>query len=150
MANDVKIHIKNEQIIYDAENGLDAKQSQKDQIVLDVVGQYSEKNENKYILYEEKIEETGMIVKNTIKLMPGKMQLSKKGAFSVTMLFEPECEHKTGYITPYGTLQMLVRTKQIQIEENEKNLSVHVVYELDLNDAPLSYSDMHITVDKGI
>lgn len=148
MANDVKIHIKNEQIIYDAENGLD--EAQKDEIILEVMGQYSEKNENKYIFYEEKIEETGALVKNTIKLMPGKMQLSKKGAFSVTMLFEPECEHKTGYITPYGTLQMLVRTKQIQIEENEKQLLVHVEYELDLNDAPLSHSDMHIIVDKGI
>lgn len=96
-------------------------------------GEYFYKNNKHYIIYEEAIEgETG-INKNRIKLSPGKMELTKSGMVSVHMLFEENCKNITHYYTPYGTLNMGIDTKKIQVEESENEMRITVDYALEMN-----------------
>lgn len=66
-----------------------------------------------YILYEEDADGGG-ITKNMIKLKDGALELTKRGAVSTRMVFEPGREHMTLYSTPFGSLPLGVLTDTVE------------------------------------
>lgn len=145
MSENAEIRISNRQKNYSGDDGKPVE----DKFQSVVTGQYNRKDNKIYLRYEEKVEESAPAVKSCLKLFDGCMQLTRSGDVKVTMLFEEGKEHKTGYITPYGTLALTVRTKHLHYTDSEEKLQAAVKYELDLEDSLFAVCDMEIHVQKG-
>lgn len=97
------------------------------------VGQYYNKNGKHYICYDEILEEADGVTSCTVKAAPGQIDIIKKGANNVHMVFETGKKNTTYYSTPYGDLQIGVYTAKIQVDEEEDKLSLQINYGLDIN-----------------
>ena len=145
MNHNVEIHILNRQKSF-----AEGKDQPVEEILESVVsGQFHRKENKIYLRYEEALEESASAVKSCLKVFDGCLQLTRNGDVKVTMLFEEGKEHKTGYITPYGTLALTVRTKQLHYTDTAENFQASVQYELDLEDSLFAICDMAIHVQKG-
>ena len=120
-------------------------------IEITTAGEYYYKNEKHYILYEEVMEGEIHTTKNRIKIAPGMLELKKNGVVNVHMLFEEHQKNVTHYHTPYGSLEMGIDTKQVEICENENELTVKVDYALEMNQEFVADCNIKIVVQsKGI
>lgn len=99
-----------------------------------VVGEYFYKNNKHYILYEEVMEGDSTPIKNRIKISNGKMELTKSGMVNVHMIFEENVKNITQYHTPYGSMTMGIDGKKIEIKEQEDEISISVLYGLEMNE----------------
>lgn len=105
----------------------------KEDVEMIVGGDYFWKNEKHYIRYEEVMENSGEIVKNTIKITPDTMDIMKKGSIQTHMVFRKGKDNVSCYLTPVGELMVGIHTKDIQIEEKLESLRVKVEYSLEIN-----------------
>ena len=97
------------------------------------LGEYYEKNDKKYIIYEEVVEGMEGKIKNIIKLSPTCMEVTKKGLTNTHMVFEENKKNLTVYNTPFGAFSLGIMAKGIDIDEQDDSMSVKVEYELDMN-----------------
>ena len=65
----------------------------KEDVEMIIGGDYFWKNGKHYVLYEEVMEESGEVVKNTVKITPDSMDILKKGSINYRnrRLFESRC-----------------------------------------------------------
>lgn len=123
MTRDVLISISGAQVF-------DGDQEQVEMII---PGDYFIKNGKHYILYDEVSEGMEGVIKNTIKVHSGSMDIIKKGSSSTHMVFERNKKNITSYATPVGNLVIGISTNQILVEEKEDLLQISVEYSLDIN-----------------
>ena len=97
------------------------------------LGEYYEKNDKKYIIYEEVVEGMEGKIKNIIKLSPTCMEVTKIGLTNTHMVFEENKKNLTVYNTPFGAFSLGIMAKGIDIDEQDDSMSVKVEYELDMN-----------------
>ena len=120
-------------------------------IEMTTVGEYFYRNNKHYIIYDEGMEGETKTTKNRIKIAPGMMELNKNGVVNVHMLFEENKKHITHYYTPYGSLNMGIDTKKVELCEEEDSLQVSVLYGLEMNQEFLADCDIQIKVkSKGV
>ena len=81
---------------------------------LRVTARYSKRNDSHYFLYEEKSEESGAVIQNTLKLKGSILELDKRGPVSTRMIYEAGKEYLTSYSTPYGCMQMELHTEKLE------------------------------------
>jgi len=115
-----------------------------DDVEMITTGDYFMKNGKHYILYDEIVEDSREIIKNTIKIHPDGMDVIKKGSTSTHMVFEKNKKNLSSYMTPFGEMIVGIATNDIRIEEEENLLKVNVEYSLDINYEHVS--DCNITV----
>lgn len=96
-------------------------------------GTYAKKNGKHYIAYEEVQDDLHQVIKNTVKIHENCYEVIKGGPIRTHLLFEEGKSHSTFYETPYGNLVLQVHTKEVDFEEKEEELNVHVFYELEIN-----------------
>lgn len=96
-------------------------------------GNYYKKNGKHYILYDEVMEGMDDVTKNIIKLSCESMDVTKKGAANVHMMFEKNKKNVSYYYTPFGSLLIGIDATDIKLEESEHNIDVKVHYELEVN-----------------
>ena len=97
------------------------------------LGTYAKKNGKHYIAYDEIQDDFGQVVKNTVKIQDNCYEVIKGGPIRTHLRFEEGKSHSTFYETPYGNLVVQVHTKEVEFEEKEEELNVHVSYELEIN-----------------
>lgn len=97
------------------------------------LGTYAKKNGKHYIAYDELQDDFGQVVKNTVKIQDNCYEVIKGGPIRTHLRFEEGKSHSTFYETPYGNLVVQVHTKEVDFEEKEEELNVHVSYELEIN-----------------
>lgn len=133
MDKDVIIHVRGLQVI---EEG----QEEEEPIELVVPGQYFLKNGCHYLRYEERFEDFKGEAINYVKLDPeaGTMEVRKKGLIETTMEFKKGETRLCTYRTPYGIMQMGIRTSALTIREEEKLLEVRADYMLDVEEQHLA------------
>lgn len=115
-----------------------------DDVEMITTGDYYNKNGKHYILYDEIVEGSQEVIKNTIKIRPDGMDVIKKGSTSTHMVFEKNKKNQSNYMTPFGEMVVGIATNDIQIYEEEHHLKVNVEYSLDINYEHVS--DCNITV----
>ena len=96
-------------------------------------GDYYKKNGKHYIIYDEVMEGFEETTKNIIKLSDGFMDITKRGAANVHMMFEKNKKNVTYYYTPYGSLLIGIEATKIEMEETEQDIHVTVDYALEVN-----------------
>ncbi len=109
-------------------------------------GEYYQKNDTHYVMYEEIIEGLDAPVRNMIKFLPGEMHLSKKGAINVHMDFVEKQKNLTDYRTPFGSIIIGLEASRVALEEEEKRMVLQVDYTLDVNYEYLADCKIHIDI----
>lgn len=96
-------------------------------------GDYYKKNDKHYIIYDEVMEGFEETTRNIIKISDGFMDITKRGAANVHMMFEKNKKNVTYYYTPYGSLLIGIEATKIEMEETEQDIHVTVDYALEVN-----------------
>ncbi|HPU63423.1 MAG TPA: DUF1934 domain-containing protein [Mobilitalea sp.] len=117
-----------------------------DSIITDVAGEYRFFNGKHIIRYKEYDKENIGESDNTIKVLPGVVEIIKKGDYHTHMVFDLSKNTYTFYNTPYGSFMFQIRTKRIEIEQNEKELIVDMEYALFQNNEHFSDNQIRIEV----
>lgn len=110
-------------------------------------GTYYVRNGSKFILYEEIQEGMNEVTKNTIKIRPDVVDVNRKGPFSVHIVYEKGKKNFTNYHTPYGDLVIAIDTKKIGIIEEKEKMTVHVLYDMEVNYEHLATCELDIVVN---
>lgn len=107
--------------------------------------QYYEKNDKRYLMYEELMEGGDSPVSNLVKFYDGTIELTKKGMINVHMVFEEGKQNLSSYQTPYGTLMIGINTHKVEMTEDGDCIHLKADYGLDINYEYVS--DCSITMD---
>ena len=90
----------------------------KEDVEMIIGGDYFWKNGKHYVLYEEVMEESGEVVKNTVKITPDSMDILKKGSINTHMVFQKGQKNVSCYLTPVGELTVGIETRAIPAYKN--------------------------------
>ncbi len=106
-----------------------------DQDLVEVIcgGTYYYKNNKHYIIYEEAMDETTEVAKNTAIISDKKFELKKSGVVTTHMIFEEKQRNMTYYETPIGNLMVGTNTNKVEVTESEDEIKVRIKYALDIN-----------------
>ena len=126
MTKDVLVTIKGVQSLEDIEEQEDVEVVAK--------GDYYYRNGHHFIMFDEMSDEDYQTTKNTIKITEKSVEVRRKGAANVQMIFEEENKKNlTYYATPFGNLQMAVAATKIDFKEKEESLDLIIDYALEIN-----------------
>ena len=105
---------------------------EKETFELTTFGRYYLKNASAYLQYEEVTEDGDM--KTTIKLTDHEMLLMRSGSIKMRMLLEEKKKHRGSYTTPFGELQIITDTKELQHRWNSETGKgrIEVLYNLSI------------------
>ena len=90
-----------------------------------------------FFMYEEVMEGQKESTRNMIKVRDNYMELTKKGAVNVHMIFE-KIKNITYYNTPYGSLLVGIDAHRVDVQEKEEEITVEVEYALEINNEHLA------------
>ena len=125
MTKDVLVTIKGVQSLEDIEEQEDVEVVAK--------GDYYYRNGHHFIMFDEMSDEDYQTTKNTIKITEKSVEVRRKGAANVQMIFEENKKNLTHYATPFGNLQMAVAATKIDFKEKEESLDLIIDYALEIN-----------------
>lgn len=117
-------------------------------ITTNAEGEYFERGNSTYLLYEEKDPDDGSVTKNMLKLSGNTLSLSKKGAVLSNMTWEEGKTIASDYSSAFGRLLLSVETKRLQITDSESTLCLEVDYRLSMEDTLLSDNFLRILIQK--
>lgn len=110
-----------------------AEQMDSEPVEVITSGDYYKKNGKHYIIYDEVSEDFHGTTKNIIKLGEKSLDITKRGAANVHMMFEKGKKNVTYYYTPYGSLLIGIDATKIEVQETEHDIHVTVDYALEIN-----------------
>ena len=114
-------------------------------------GEYFNRGGKHFILFDELSEETGEVIRNTIKISDSQIDIIKKGANNVHMVFLKNRESRADYNTPYGNLMIQMNTTSLSVEEKQDQILAGIQYELNINGTYVSERFIQIKVNsKGL
>lgn len=109
-------------------------------------GEYYLKNGHHFIYFDEVMEGVPEPVKNSIKITEKGVEVKKKGAANVQMIFEESKKNFTYYETPFGALSMAFAATKIDVAESEENLDVCIDYALEVNGEHVADCEIAVNV----
>ena len=109
-------------------------------------GEYYFRNGKHYILYEEVQEGIAEVTKCMIKIGDDSVDLSKKGASGVHMIFQRDKKTRTSYQTPYGSLMLGFDSKMIRVLESEDMIHLNLEYDLEVVEEHLAECSLTLKV----
>ena len=111
-------------------------------------GEYYFRNGKHYILYEEVQEGIAEVTKCMIKIGDDSVDLSKKGASGVHMIFQRDKKTRTSYQTPYGSLMLGFDSKMIRVLESEDMIHLNLEYDLEVEEEHLAECSLTLKVQE--
>ena len=109
-------------------------------------GEYYYRNGAHYVLYEEMMEGFTQPTKSMLKIKDGCLEMTRKGLINTTMTFDKSKETSARYQTPFGQMNLLIRTKGFFLSEAEDQICVEVDYALEAEGAPMADCRIRIRV----
>ncbi len=114
-------------------SGLQYEMDKNDTVEVISVGKYYNRNGKHYVVYDEILENMDGISNCTIKIAEKQIDIIKRGANNVHMVFEENTKNTTYYQTPYGDLLVGIYTTLIKVTEEEDKITAEINYGLDIN-----------------
>ncbi|KOF56661.1 MULTISPECIES: DUF1934 domain-containing protein [Clostridium] len=109
-------------------------------------GEFYKRNDCYYAVYKE-TEISGMEgTTTTLKIKPDKFSILRMGTTSTKMEFQKDKKTFSLYDTPYGTLELEINTKQLQIDINDEGGKVSVKYELNISKQSKQLTNLQIEI----
>ena len=115
-----------------------------DTIEIITSGTCYEKNGKQYILFEGAIGDAGDVTRNTVKIEPDKVEVTKRGLVESHMTFERGKKNMANYVTPVGLIVLGLTTASLTVTENEKEIHIGIKYSLEMNGEYISDCSMEI------
>lgn len=113
-------------------------------------GEYHEKNDTKYIMYQES-EVTGMEgVHTTIKVKPHSVVLIRNGKVAMRNEYVLGETHQTVYRTPFGELHMAVKTHELSSNIQDGVGTLHLGYDVSVSDEWQYYNQLDIELREDV
>ncbi len=123
-------------------------QGQKDSIRTVAKGHHYFHRGKHYVIYEDETVQEGSKVSTVLKIDGGMMTLLRKGILEQEQRFEKGREHTSIYRTPYGNIDLSVRTEALKVDYGEVAGRIDVRYGLWVNGAFQSQNRLHIEVEE--
>lgn len=109
-------------------------------------GTYYEKNDHRYVVYDESIDGE-ITVKTIIKFNENFLEVTRRGGYSVHLMFEEGKKSYTDYRTPFGNFIIGTDTESIEIEETESRMEVHISYDMEMNYEHLAHCNIDVLIE---
>ncbi|RKD22029.1 Uncharacterized beta-barrel protein YwiB, DUF1934 family [Caminicella sporogenes DSM 14501] len=120
---------------------------EEDMIEFITEGRYYNKNNAKYIVYEES-EISGMEgCITTLKIIDDKIIMKRFGKASSELIFEKGKRYVSNYNTPYGSFKMEILTKELKYSINEDNKgNISIKYNVSLQGLSEGSNEINIQI----
>lgn len=140
MTKDVLVHVKGRQGRFDL--------PEEEAEVLETFhrGSYYQKEEKQYLFYEEYLEDEKEVIKNAIRLEPGMLLMTKKGAVESSMVFVPGEKTNSIYHSPAGSIELSCDTTVLTVTEEQQQIEIWLQYTLEMNQSYVSDNRVEITI----
>ncbi|MEN6414835.1 MAG: DUF1934 domain-containing protein [Veillonellales bacterium] len=114
------------------------------------IGHYYRKNGIDYIIYQDReLAEAALDVTTMLKVYPDHVVLVRMGGLEQKQEFRlGEKSHST-YATPFGTMQLAVLTKGMDVTFGVASAAIDICYELEVNGQWQSENTLSINVREG-
>lgn len=125
-----------------------SKQPNSEESAIEVVtpGEFYKEDNFYYAIYDE-TELSGMEgTKTTLKISEDVMYLKRVGTTNAEMEFRPKSENVILYNTPYGTLEIITKTKELQVDMMDDGGNVMVDYNLSISGQPGQNTILNINI----
>lgn len=109
-------------------------------------GQYYQKNGISYVLYNEAIAGGMDGTKTLLKINGDSIGVVRRGSVQQEQFFANGAQSISLYKTPYGAIDMSVRTKNINIDKGAISSSIHICYELAIGNKWQSDNELNIEI----
>ena len=126
--------------------GLHKSEGKSSDLGSEAIGKYFFKNGKHYILYDEKISETDVVIKNTIKVSEDTVEVIKKGYNDMHLVFSEGKINNTYLSTIAGKIFVGVNTEKIVVKEENHSLNIVVEYSLMMNEEKVSDCNVQIII----
>ena len=137
MKENVKVHLI----------GIHAREGERsEKIVTQATGRYREIPNGCEICYTEQAEKEQEQVTSTVRIYANRLEIMRSGAYGSDMIFEENVIHHTDYTTPYGAMDMVIRTCGLVILQQESGIRVNAEYVLELNGQEISQAIISMEV----
>ena len=80
----------------------------------------------------------------TLRVEPHQVMMNRVGPYSNTMVFSAGKRFEGIYVTPYGEMDMAVTAREVQSRTGERNGSLHLKYQLDIQGNYASTNELHL------
>lgn len=121
-------------------------EKEEDSIQVVTPGSFYLKEDSYYAVYEE-TEISGMQgTTTTLKIKPEELILLREGTTNANMHFAHGANNLSMYDTPYGTLEMEVITKKINVDVNEKGGNIAVKYDMNISGQKVPATSLDINI----
>ena len=128
-------------------SGLHIGQDGEDNIESKVSAVFFEKNNSKYLLYEEELPDFSEKIKNRIKFRDKKVEIIRQGLIDTHMVFDEGKEYVTNYSLPIGNFPISIDTESVEITEAETEIVIDVSYNLKLDKEQDNKSSIRIKIE---
>lgn len=139
MTKQVLISIRGKQLLTDA-------LEMEEPVEIITTGEYYHRNGHHFVKYEEMMEGFKETTQNLIKIKADVLEVRKKGAANVHMIFEENKKNFTYYQTPFGALPMGISATRVAVAETDENIDVSVEYALDINEEHLADCSISLNI----
>ena len=129
--------------------GIHAREGERsEKIVTQATGRYREIPNGCEICYTEQAEKEQEQVTSTVRIYANRLEIMRSGAYGSDMIFEENVIHHTDYTTPYGAMDMVIRTCGLVILQQESEIHVNAEYVLELNGQEISQAIISMEVSE--
>ncbi|MBQ0026527.1 MAG: DUF1934 domain-containing protein [Lachnospiraceae bacterium] len=147
----------NKEVLVSIKGFLMTEDEGNDDIEFVAPGEYFKRAGDEFIYYEE-YQEDGGKANNLIKISGQTVSIRKRGEMSTDMVFDPERETQTHYVTPFGNIVLNIKTHDCNIvhvrgdaaPEEEEVLMADIDYRLEVNYSYSSDCNVNIKVTNRI
>ena len=109
-------------------------------------GRHYLKSGKHYVLYDDNVTDEGRLISTTLKFTDERLTLIRKGGVSQLQEFYSQGRSVSQYHTAYGSLELAVETKGINISFEDVKGEIHVEYALFVNGQWQSDNELHIEI----
>ena len=123
-----------------------APDEQTDSVEVIAPGEYYYRNNKHFVIYDEVAEGESEATNNIFKFNGDMMEVTRKGPANVHLVFEKNKKNVTYYYTPFGSLNVGIEARSIEVTEEENEIKVNVKYALEVNYEHVAECDIVLTV----
>lgn len=98
------------------------------------------------ILYEDNVMDNGGRISTVLKIAPDSVELLRSGAVTQAQRFDARETSVSQYRTPYGNLELAVRTEAVNVVYGTVSGQVDVCYALSVNGQAETRNELHIEI----
>lgn len=82
----------------------------------------------------------------TIEIHPNKLSLIREGTTNAKMEFEKNNKYTTLYNTPYGSLELVISTKELKVDVNDNGGEIRINYDMSVAGQKPQQTELKINI----